>query len=230
MCNFLFFEIGLGPLICTLSSELNESEWCMSPLYYKQIINNLSAAITKKSTITKETQKLLVCSHRTQWKTLHSFIFYSVCSFQDWSMWSVRLSDRRKQKVTFHNWISNRSDWQPWKKQKNKIQVFIFQLPHRSQRKKSKSSVTSIDDEYGGKLDVGVSDIRTTSTELMSVTGEKSFWGSIYEHSSRGGGAASLRTQTKTSTPRRVMATAGLMTPHENETDWKRSASSCTES
>lgn len=35
LCNgFLFFEIGLGLLICTCSSELNDSEWwCMSPLY-----------------------------------------------------------------------------------------------------------------------------------------------------------------------------------------------------
>lgn len=69
-------------------------EWFMSPLYYKQIINNLSAAITKKDKNKRRSRKSLVCSH----KTLHSFIFfyYQSC-FHDWSMWSVRLSDRRKQ-------------------------------------------------------------------------------------------------------------------------------------
>lgn len=49
----------------------------MLPLYYKQIINNLSAAITKKYNNKRRSRKSLVCSHRTLWKTLHSFIFLS---------------------------------------------------------------------------------------------------------------------------------------------------------
>lgn len=52
--------------------------------------------LQKKKQKQKKPRKELVCSHRTQWKTLHSFIFFSVCSFQDWSMWSVRISDWRE--------------------------------------------------------------------------------------------------------------------------------------
>lgn len=76
---------------------------------------------------------------------------------------------------------------------------------------------------YGGEQDVGVSDIRTASIEPTSGTGGRSFWGSIDQHSSRGGGA-------KTSTLQRVRTTAGLMMPRENETERKYLNPSCTES
>lgn len=85
----------------------------LSTIYLQPLQKNYNNKKEKKNK-TKKPRKLLACSHRTQWKTLHSFIFFSVCSFQDWSMWSVRLSDRRKKKVTFHNWVSNHSDWQPF--------------------------------------------------------------------------------------------------------------------
>lgn len=65
-----------------------------------------------------------VKSQNTVEKTLHSFIFSSVCSFWDWSMWSERLSDTRKQKVSLHKcfklfWLA------ALKKEKS---VFICQL------------------------------------------------------------------------------------------------------
>lgn len=55
----------------------------MSPLYYKQIINNLSAAITK-STITKEIQEIISVSQNTVENTALLHLFYqSVVSKTD---------------------------------------------------------------------------------------------------------------------------------------------------
>ena len=73
-------------------------EWFMSPLYYKQIINDLFAAITKKYN-NKRSRKSLVYSPRTLWKTLHSLIFFyqSIIFMTDQcDRW---LSDRKEQQT-----------------------------------------------------------------------------------------------------------------------------------
>lgn len=54
----------------------------MSPLYYKQIINILSAAITK-STITKEIQEIISVSQNTVENTALLFFNQSVVSKTD---------------------------------------------------------------------------------------------------------------------------------------------------
>lgn len=64
----------------------------------------------------------------------------------------MRLSDRRKKKVTFHNWVSNRSDWQPF--------LHMPTSPPKSNKKKknSKHVLQSLPlmARYGEKLDASV--------------------------------------------------------------------------
>lgn len=87
---------------------------------------------------------------------------------------------KNNKKFTFHKRILNRLNWQPWIKNNNKKKkkYFIRQLPHRSQRKKKKDQnfqSLPLMLRYDVKLDAGISDIHTASTELMSVTDEESF-------------------------------------------------------
>lgn len=55
--------------------ELNESEWCMSPQYYKRIIDSLSAAIKKRNINKKEHEWNYVITGHSE-----STVFFSVYS------------------------------------------------------------------------------------------------------------------------------------------------------
>lgn len=116
-----------------------------------------------------------MCRHRTQWKTLHSFIvffffLFSVCSFSETDQCdqcdSVIEEENKKFTIGFLIILIG-----SLKKEKK---IFICQLPPpESEKNKNKNkkyqSLLPLIARYGEKLDAGVSDLHTAST---SVTGE----------------------------------------------------------
>lgn len=86
---------------------------------------------------------------------------------------------------------------------------------------------------YGGKLDAGVSDINTASTELMSVTGEESLRMNLGARQQREGCTLTLCAADKKIDRTGIEKNGpSLMIPSEatNKPERKRSTSSCTES
>lgn len=117
----------------------------MSPLYYKQIINNPSATITKKKKKynNKRNPREKMIRAKSQNTVENTALIQRLINV-------ISATLKNNKKFTFHKRILNRLNWQPWiKNNKKKKKYFIRQLPHRSQRKKkrSKLSVASIDAE-----------------------------------------------------------------------------------
>lgn len=144
----------------------------MSPLYYKQIINNPSATITKKKKKynNKRNPREKMIRAKSQNTVENTALIQRLINV-------ISATLKNNKKFTFHKRILNRLNWQPWIKKKKK-KYFIRQLPHRSQRKKKKDQnfqSLPLMLRYDVKLDAGISDIHTASTELMSVTDEESF-------------------------------------------------------
>lgn len=117
----------------------------MSPLYYKQIINNPSATITKKKKKynNKRNPREKMIRAKSQNTVENTALIQRLINV-------ISATLKNNKKFTFHKRILNRLNWQPWIKNNKKKKYFIRQLPHRSQRKKkkrSKLSVASIDAE-----------------------------------------------------------------------------------
>lgn len=85
---------------------------------------------------------------------------------------------KNSKKFTFHKWILNRLNWQPWIKNKTK-QKKVLHLsttsPESKKKKDQNFQSLPLMLRYDVKLDAGISNIHTASTELMSVTDEESF-------------------------------------------------------
>lgn len=187
LCNFLFFEIGLCPLICTLSSEswmkVNDAcHHCSTNKLLTIYLQPLQKIQEQKKK--RETQEIIsVKSQNTVENTalIHRLFSQSVVSETDQcDQCDSVIEEEENNNKKFHNWISNRSDWQPWKKSS----YVNFPTGVKEIKKTHLQSLPRSMARYGGKLDAGVSDLQTASAELMSVTGE--FWGGIYQHDSRG--------------------------------------------
>lgn len=90
----------------------------------------------------------------------------------------ISASLKNNKKFTFHKRILNRLNWQPWiKNNKKKSTSFVNYLTGVKEKKKKDQNFQSLPLmlRYDVKLDAGISDIHTASTELMSVTDEESF-------------------------------------------------------
>lgn len=84
---------------------------------------------------------------------------------------------KNNKKFTFHKRILNRLNWQPWIKNKTKKSTsFVNYLTGVKEKKKDQNFQSlPLMLRYDVKLDAGISNIHTASTELMSVTDEESF-------------------------------------------------------
>lgn len=148
-----------------------KSEWCMSPLYYK--LSTIYVQPLQKKYKNKKRNPLLSYCVVTVENTalihlvLTGFFFKSVCSFQDWSMWSVRPSDRRKHGKVHFVLIGSLE---------KKRKFFMLTSPPESKKTNLQSLLPMA--RYGEKL-------RYTHGICWAVTG--SFWGWLLTQQQRRG-------------------------------------------
>lgn len=144
----------------------------MSPLYYKQIINNPSATITKKKKYNnKRNPREKMIRAKSQNTVENTALIQRLINV-------ISATLKNNKKFTFHKRILNRLNWQPWIKNNNKKKStsFVNYLTGVKEKKKDQNFQSlPLMLRYDVKLDAGISDIHTASTELMSVTDEESF-------------------------------------------------------
>lgn len=142
----------------------------MSPLYYKQIINNPSATITKKKYNNKRNPREKMIRAKSQNTVENTALIQRLINV-------ISATLKNNKKFTFHKRILNRLNWQPWIKNKTKKKVLHLSTTSPESKKKKDQNFQSLPLmlRYDVKLDAGISDIHTASTELMSVTDEESF-------------------------------------------------------
>lgn len=150
---FFFLQITTRPANMHIIFRVGaNSKWCTTVL---QIVN-LSAAVTKK----KEREKSFsVKSQNTVENTAGVHRFKSVCSFQGWSMWSVRRCDRSKQNAPFLFTIPLfELGWFSALKRKRNMMITLHMSPSspeskiKRKKRKCKSSVTFTDGQMRRKL------------------------------------------------------------------------------
>lgn len=113
----------------------------MSPLYYKQIINNPSATITKKKYNNKRNPREKMIRAKSQNTVENTALIQRLINV-------ISATLKNNKKFTFHKRILNRFNWQPWIKNKTKKSTsFVNYLTGVKEKKRSKLSVASIDAE-----------------------------------------------------------------------------------
>lgn len=118
----------------------------MSPLYYKQIINNPSATITKKKKKynNKRNPREKMIRAKSQNTVENTALIQRLINV-------ISATLKNNKKFTFHKRILNHLNWQPWiknNKKKKKVLHSSTTSPESKKRKKrSKLSVASIDAE-----------------------------------------------------------------------------------
>lgn len=117
----------------------------MSPLYYKQIINNPSATITKKKKKynNKRNPREKMIRAKSQNTVENTALIQRLINV-------ISATLKNNKKFTFHKRILNRLNWQPWIKnnKKKKSTSFVNYLTGvKEKKKRSKLSVASIDAE-----------------------------------------------------------------------------------
>lgn len=118
----------------------------MSPLYYKQIINNPSATITKKKKKynNKRNPREKMIRAKSQNTVENTALIQRLINV-------ISATLKNNKKFTFHKRILNRLNWQPWiknnKKKKKVLHSSTTSPESKKKKKRSKLSVASIDAE-----------------------------------------------------------------------------------
>lgn len=104
----------------------------MSPLYYKQIINNPSATITKKKKYNnKRNPREKMIRAKSQNTVENTALIQRLINV-------ISATLKNNKKFTFHKRILNRLNWQPWIKNNNKKKVLHSSTTSPESKKKKK--------------------------------------------------------------------------------------------